>query len=169
MEARMTRVGLFCLAAGCMAVAACSGTPSMEGLFAATKSPPQKHWILHVKSEPPGAQAKAPQGQSCRTPCELTLPMTDTSVTFALDGYHSQTIPVTWLPATFHYELYERTEETGVEYPTDFSPNPVIAQLVPGPAQSRGKKSKPQPRRPAAAAPGAPVVSAAAAPSPSPR
>jgi hypothetical protein len=163
----MNRVGLFFFAACSLALTACSGSSSTEGLFAAVKSPPPQHWILHVKSEPPGAVAKAPQGQSCRTPCELTLPMTDTSVTFALDGYYGQTIPVKWLPATFHYGLYEHTEETGVDFPTDFSPNPVIAQLAPGPAPSPGAKRKPPPKRAAAAAPGAPAtVAPLAAPSP---
>ena len=79
--------------------------------MSAAKPRAPEQWTLHVKSEPPGAEAKAPQGQSCRTPCELLLPMADTNVTFSLDGYYGQTIPVKWLPSKFHYELYEHTEE----------------------------------------------------------
>ena len=34
--------------------------------------------VLRIESEPPGADARTSQGQTCRTPCELTVP-TDTS------------------------------------------------------------------------------------------
>jgi hypothetical protein len=149
----MDRVGMLVIAASGLAVAGCSGASPTSGLFAVANQPPPQHWTLHVKSEPPGAEVRAPQGQSCRTPCELTLPMADTSVTFALKGYHGQTHPVKWLPATFHYEMYERTDEPGVEYPTDFSPNPVIARLDPAPAPPAKRKSNPKPKRQAAAPP----------------
>jgi hypothetical protein len=147
------------LIAACgLALSGCTGTSTTAGLFATANPPPPQHWTLHVKSEPPGAEAKVPQGPSCRTPCELTLPMADTSVTVTLAGYHGQTIPVKWLPATFHYEMYERTEEPqAIEYPTDFSPNPVIARLDPAPAGPA--KRKPKPKRQTAAAPAAPPAS----------
>lgn len=124
-----------------LAAAGCSGSSSTGDLFAAKPQP--QEWTLHVKSEPPGAEAKAPQGQTCRTPCMLMLPMADTTVTVSLDGYYPQAIPVKWLPATFHYELYERTEEPTLDYPTDFSPNPVIAQLERGPVTPPSAKQKP--------------------------
>ncbi|MGA7486825.1 MAG: PEGA domain-containing protein, partial [Xanthobacteraceae bacterium] len=50
-------------------VAACSTSmPSLEFL----KSAPQAE-ALRIESEPPGAEAKISSGQSCRTPCELTV------------------------------------------------------------------------------------------------
>jgi hypothetical protein len=85
---------------------------------------------LNLKSEPPGATARVESGQSCTTPCVLKLPMVDTSVTFTLAGYSPQVIPIKWLPATFHYEMYERTDQGIAVYPVDFSPNPAVAQLV---------------------------------------
>lgn len=150
------RVGMVLLGACSLAIAGCAANAPTPAVFPLANQPPPQHWTLHVKSEPPGAEAKA-QGQSCRTPCELTLPMADTSVTFALDGYYGQTHPVKWLPATFHYEMYERTDETGVDYPTDFSPNPVIARLDPAPASAAKRKAKP--KRQAAATGPAPSTS----------
>lgn len=141
-------LGLGLVLGGCSA--------STGDTFAAKPRSPQQ-WALHIKSEPPGAEAKAPQGQSCRTPCELLLPMTDTNIIVSLDGYFPQSIPVKWLPATFHYEMYEHTEDPGMSYPTDFSPNPVVAQLergppvAPGPAPSA--KRKPPPKQKTAARP----------------
>jgi hypothetical protein len=152
----MRRVGVFatfCVLSSGVGLAGCSASSSNGGLFNSAAQSPQQ-WTLHLKSEPPGAEAKAPQGQSCRTPCELTLPMADTSVTFMLAGYRPQTIPVTWLPATFHYEMYERTEDADVDYPVDFSPNPVIAQLERGPGgtgASPSGKSRPAKRKVSAA------------------
>jgi len=155
----MDRIGIAWIVACGLALAGCAGSSSTTGLFATAASPPAGQWTLNVKSEPAGALAKAPQGQSCRTPCALTLPMADTNVTLTLDGHYSQNIPVKWLPATFHYEMYERTEELqSLEYPTDFSPNPVIAQLDAAPAMPAKRKSKP--KRQAAAAPAAQPIAA---------
>jgi hypothetical protein len=92
---------------------------------------PSEVWALNLKSEPPGALAKAANGSSCVTPCAISIPRADTSVTFTLAGYLPQVIPIKWLPAMFHYEMYERTDQGIAVYPVDFSPNPAIAQLVP--------------------------------------
>jgi hypothetical protein len=135
-------LGLVCLSA---ALAGCSAaSPGGSGI--AGQTPPAGQWTLYLKSEPPGAEAKSLQGPSCRTPCQIVLPMADTSVTFTLAGYAPQTIPITWLPATFHYEMYERTDQGGAIYPVDFSPNPAIAQLLPGGTPGA---PEPAPRKPA--------------------
>jgi hypothetical protein len=42
--------------------------PSLDFL----KSSPQTE-ALAIETEPPGAEAKASTGQSCRTPCQLTV------------------------------------------------------------------------------------------------
>ena len=48
-----------------------------------------------MESEPPGAEAKTSQGQTCRTPCELVVQTGgEFSVTLALAGYQPQTVPV---------------------------------------------------------------------------
>src|SRR5262249_52992918 len=85
----MTRV--IAVTACGLAVAACSTSmPSMD-FFKST--PPTE--VLRVESEPPGADARSSQGQSCRTPCELTVQAgSEMTVSFALAGYQPQTVQV---------------------------------------------------------------------------
>src|SRR5256884_8379642 len=71
-------------------LAACSTTmPSLDF----RKSAPQAE-SLAIESEPP-AEAKTSLGQSCRTPCQLSVqPDSEFSVTLALSGYQPQTVSV---------------------------------------------------------------------------
>ena len=91
--------------------------PSMD-FFKST--PPTE--VLRVESEPPGADARTSQGQSCRTPCELTVQSGgEMSVSFALTGYQPQTVQV-------------RPEVAPTSYSDSGSggrlqPNPVYAEL----------------------------------------
>ena len=92
-------------------VAACSASiPSLDFL---KSSPPTA--ALRFESEPPGAEVKA-SGQTCHTPCELTVQVTELSATFELKGYQPQTISV-------------RSETSGVLSAPRFVPNPVHADL----------------------------------------
>ncbi len=91
---------------------ACSGViPSLDFL----KSSPAKT-SLRFESAPPGAQVKV-SGQTCRTPCELTLDVAELSVTFTHKGYQQQTISV--------------RSNGGVFSAAQFAPNPVHADLLP--------------------------------------
>jgi hypothetical protein len=79
--------------------------------------------VLRVESEPPGADARTSQGQSCRTPCELSVSSGgEMSVSFALNGYQPQTLQV-------------RTESPPQSFgdagPARLQPNPVYAELQP--------------------------------------
>ena len=108
---------------------ACSAMPSLDFL---KSSPPTA--ALRFESEPPGAEVKA-SGQSCRTPCELTVQITsELPATFALKGYQPQTISV-------------RSETSGVFSAPRFDPNPVHADLRPvvvsASAKNRIKKKTP--------------------------
>jgi hypothetical protein len=108
-------------------VAACSAMPSLDFL----KSPPPTA-ALRFESEPAGAEVKA-SGQTCRTPCELTVQVTpELPATFALKGYQPQTISV-------------RSETSGVFSAPRFVPNPVHADLrqVAVPAKKRIKRKPP--------------------------
>jgi hypothetical protein len=151
--------------AGCLALVPQAGAQNARAKPPAkpkpsTEAPPKAsagdQWQLNLKSEPPGATAKAASGpSSCKTPCQLTLPMADTSVTFTLPGYFPQVIPIKWLPAMFHYEMYERTDQGIAVYPTDFSPNPAIEQLQPNghAAAAKPASKKKEAAPPAEAAP----------------
>src|SRR5262245_16395326 len=70
---------------------ACSTTmPSLDFMKSA-----QQAESLAIESEPPGAEAKTSLGQSCRTPCQLSIqPGSEFSVTLALSGYQPQTVSV---------------------------------------------------------------------------
>ena len=73
------------------ALGACSA--SLPSLTFLKSAPPTE--VLRIESDPPGAEARTTQGQSCRTPCELKLKASsEFSVIVSLDGYQPQTVPV---------------------------------------------------------------------------
>ena len=102
-----------------LSVAACSG--SIPDFL---KSSPPKA-ALRFESVPTGAEVKV-SGQSCRTPCELTLDVAELSATFAHKGYQPQTIAV-------------RSEFSR------FVPNPVYADLQPVGASAKRQQRKETP------------------------
>jgi hypothetical protein len=131
--------------------------PSLDFL----KSSPQTE-ALAIETEPPGAEAKTSTGQSCRTPCQLTVqPGGELSVTLALNGYQPQTVSI--------------RESEGA---SKLAPNPVYVELQPAAAPSARKPAakkkpataavpKPSPSATASAVPPsatAPSASASAAP-----
>jgi hypothetical protein len=77
---------------------------------------------LQFESDPPGAEVRTSNGQTCRTPCSLALPLTAQSANFTLDGYLSQTVPV---------QVHQSTERLSDNSfpPPDFEPNPVAVTL----------------------------------------
>jgi PEGA domain-containing protein len=112
-------------------LAACSmSMPSLDFL----KSSPATE-TLRVESEPPGADARTTQGQSCRTPCELSVSTEgELSVTFALSGYQPTTVPVRMEGPTGG-----GASDGG---PAKLQPNPVFAELQPA-TPSRQKRAAP--------------------------
>ena len=101
-------------------LAACSASiPSLDFL-----KPSLEKTALRFESVPPGAQVKV-SGQTCRTPCELTLEVAELSATFTRKGYQQQTIAV--------------HSEGGVLSAAGFTPNPVHADLVPAGASAKNR------------------------------
>jgi hypothetical protein len=96
------------------------------------KSAPQAE-SLAIESEPPGAEAKTSLGQSCRTPCQLSVqPGSEFSVTLALSGYQPQTVSI-------------RPEAGGATAAAPrLAPNPVHVDLqaVAPPKKPAAKKKK---------------------------
>ena len=109
-----------------LSVAACSASiPEF------LKSSPPKA-ALRFESVPTGAEVKV-SGQSCRTPCELTLDVAELSATFAHKGYQPQTIAV-------------RSEKSEAFFaPRRFVPNPVHADLQPVGASAKRQQRKETP------------------------
>jgi hypothetical protein len=141
-----------------LALAACSS--SSDWASDAFKSGPSLETVS-LESEPPGAEAKASNGQTCRTPCALALPVdAASSVTFTLNGYQ---------PETERLEVIQTTGE-----PPRLRPNPVVVELTLGspPAAKKPAKKpatkKPAARPTAAAAPAPAPMTAAPAQAPSP-
>lgn len=132
--------------AASLGLAGCSSfsMPSMD-MFKST--PPNT--TIQLESLPAGADARTSGGQSCKTPCALSVPAGDNfSVTFSLPKYQSETVPV---------QVLRQTSETGAL--TD--PNPVYAELQPAiPPKSTKAAAKPK----SAAAPKAKKPKAGAAP-----
>ncbi|MET0276930.1 MAG: PEGA domain-containing protein [Pseudorhodoplanes sp.] len=75
---------------------------------------------LQFESEPAGAEVKTSGGQSCKTPCALAVPAADMQVTYTLNGFQPQTVPVKLVPP----------EPGDFGSPPRFSPSPVTAELV---------------------------------------
>ena len=91
---------------------------------------------VSLESEPPGADAKASNGQTCRTPCSLAMPVdASASITFTLNGYQPET------------EKLEAITSTGE--PPRLRPNPVIVELSPGAPSTAKKSTKPATKKPA--------------------
>jgi hypothetical protein len=143
-------------------LAACSASlPSMDFF----KSGPATE-TLRIESEPPGAEAKTSQGQTCRTPCEVTVQSAgNLSVTVALNGYQPQTVtvqPEGSSPGAQH------DPDTGSQ-PPRLSPNPVYVELQAAPPVTPAKKKKSVAKRKptttaASVAPAQPAAAPAAPP-----
>jgi hypothetical protein len=138
------------LLAGC-------GSMSIPGLDSLKPTPPSM--TLQLESLPAGAEARTSLGPSCRTPCAVSVPRTDNfTVTFALDRYLPQTVPVRLVePQMIQGSEGSTYSEAG------FDPSPVYAELQAAPPQKRTKAApKAQPKRISAPA------AATTAPAPAP-
>src|SRR5215475_7859824 len=140
-----------------LALAACSANSDWMNLDSLKPGPSLD--TVSLESEPPGADAKASDGQTCRTPCALALPVdAASSVTFTLNGYQPET------------EKLEAITSTGE--PPRLRPNPVVVELTPAaaaaPKKPVAKKPAARPKPAAAAAPASPPMTAAPAQATSP-
>ena len=146
-------VGRVITVAACgIGLAACS--TSLSSLSFMKSSPPTE--AVRIETDPPGAEARTVQGQSCRTPCELTLDgAAETSLTVTLAGHQSQTVSI----------RPEVAGDPALAGPK-LAPNPVFAQLQPLPAAPA--KRSPKKRPVAAAAPRSAPSATAAVPPPMP-
>jgi hypothetical protein len=130
-----------------LALAACSSTPDWMNLSSLKPAPLLD--TVRFESNPPGADVKTSNGQSCRTPCALALPTeTPLTATFTLSGY---------LPETDNIDPVSITGS-----PPQLQPNPVAAELEAAPPPAKPMK-KPVPKKKTAAA-----KPAAAKPAPAP-
>jgi len=153
-----------------VAIAACGfGLAGCTGLGMPSFSLPgfgPSTTTIQFESQPPGAEARTSTGQTCRTPCSLAVAGTEFTVTFGLNGYQTQTIPVRISDAT---EMVD--PNTGTSPAPRMVPNPVFAELQPVPPPAAARRRAPPPRRQQPVAQQRPAPSqqpAPAAPAPAP-
>jgi hypothetical protein len=108
----MSRIG-FVVAAASMLGVALAGCSSML----ASNSPSEQLQPLNFESDPPGAEVRTVQGQTCVTPCALTVPAQEQPVTISRNGFIPQTVQITTGPQPDH-SFWENPPPTLV-------PNPV--------------------------------------------
>ncbi len=130
--------------------------PGCSGPSASSSSLPPKQ-VPQFKTAPPGADVKTTDGQTCKTPRSLAIPLTplaDESVNFAMNGYTPQTVSLA---------LRQANDFS----PPLFTPNPVTVTLeaVPKPKAHETRARPKVAAKPVAAAP-APSPIPTAAPSP---
>ena len=132
------------VAAG-LGLAGCSSF-SMPEMFKST--PPVVK--VQLESLPAGADARTSTGESCKTPCSVSISAENNfTVTFSLPKYQSETVQA---------QVVRDPANPGF---SNVDPNPVYAELQPAAPPARGRKAAPRaaPKAkrppPAAAAPAA--------------
>jgi PEGA domain len=127
----MSRVGLSVVVAAVVGV-------SLTGCSSALSSNSSSEQLqaLKFESDPLGAEIRTTQGQTCKTPCELTVPSREQPVNIAKKDYLPQTVQVTLGPQPDH-PFWENPPPTLV-------PNPVrvVLQPVPKPAARHSTRRK---------------------------
>jgi len=143
------------IAAAGLSLAGCSSLS--WDVFKSTPPPVQ----LQLESNPPGADARTSLGPGCKTPCSVTVPMSEGSeftVSYVMDKFQPATIPA-------------RVIRTPGDWTSSGSaridPNPIFAELQrmgPPPKPPRKKHGPRKPRAPRGAT--APAAAGTAFPEP---
>jgi hypothetical protein len=153
------RVRVILIVSGAIALAACESTPDWTKVNNDAFKPQANLDSVRFESEPPGAEAKASSGQSCRTPCALALPVNaPLTVTFTLNGYQPETEKLEPFAETVGFTIADTSSSTQLR------PNPVYAELTPAPPPKPVKKL-PSKKKPAAAR-SRPAAATGSAPAP---
>ena len=117
----MLRIGLAAAVAALVGISltGCSSALSSNSLS-------EQRQTLNFESDPPGAEIRTTQGQTCITPCELTVPSQEQPVTITKNDYVQQTVQVTVGPQRDDHSFWQNPPPTLV-------PNPVHVALQPVP------------------------------------
>jgi hypothetical protein len=142
------------IAAAGISLAGCSS------LSLDTFKPAPPKVTVQLDSVPSGADARTSLGQSCKTPCSVDVPTTESfSVSYTLANYQPLTVPV---------QVTHHPGDLTSPATTTADPNPVVGELQaatpPKPVRKKRRKRRP----PKATAAPAASSSAAASPFPDP-
>ena len=130
----MSRVALTVVVA---AVAGVSLTGCSSALSSNSSS--EQLQALKFESDPMGAEVRTTQGETCKTPCELTVASHEQPVTITKNNYVPQTVQITLGPQPDH-SFWENPPPTLV-------PNPVHVVLQKPARHSEGHRSLPPPQQ----------------------
>jgi hypothetical protein len=113
---------------------------------------------VQIDSIPSGADAVTSLGPGCKTPCSVSVPAENFTVTFTLPRFQPLTVPV---------HVVNIAGDFSSPASTSIDPNPVIGELQPaGPPPRAARKpmrpKKPKPKPAAASAAGSPFPTPAA-------
>jgi hypothetical protein len=113
---------------------------------------------VQIDSIPSGADAVTSLGPGCKTPCSVSVPAENFTVTFTLPRFQPLTVPV---------QVVNIAGDFSSPASTSIDPNPVIGELQPaGPPPRAARKpmrpKKPKPKPAAASAAGSPFPTPAA-------
>jgi hypothetical protein len=125
-----------------LALAGCSAMPDWMTPDFMSSKPSAQMQPLRFESDPPGADVRTTQGQTCLTPCAIPVPSEPQSVTITKIGFVPQTVQVSVGDVPDH-SFWEAAP------PATMVPNPVQVVLQPV-APPRPMRGKPRPHRPMA-------------------
>ena len=154
---------VFIVVGGSLALAACSSSSSPDWLNLGSVKPSPMMDTVRFESEPPGAEAKTSNGQSCRTPCALALPVNSPiTVTFTLNGYLPESEKIEPISASLDSDFAAGSA-------TSLRPNPVMVELSPAPPLAQKPTKKPAAKNTTSGKPAAkPAAKPVAASQPAP-
>src|SRR3954463_13032767 len=113
---------------------------------------------VQIDSIPSGADARTSLGPGCKTPCSVSVPAENFTVTYTLNRFQPLTVPV---------QVINIPGDFSTPASTSIDPNPVVGELQPAGPPPRVRKSmrpkKPKPK-PAAAPAASPFPTPATAP-----
>jgi PEGA domain len=125
-----------------LGMAACSSMSAFDSL-----KPKPTTTVLLIQSNPANAEARSSLEGTCRTPCTMAIGTAgDFTISFARDGYESQTVTV---HSTMSEDGYMTAPSPVLE------PSPVYVNLEPLPQAKAPKRAASQ--RPRPTAPTSPV------------
>ncbi|MGA8817772.1 MAG: hypothetical protein WB624_10795 [Xanthobacteraceae bacterium] len=136
----MPRTGLVLVAiAATMSNALTGCSALMFGLSAPEPPTPPSPQTVQFESVPSGAAVSTAAGQTCQTPCSLTLSVESQSVTFAKNGFVPQTIAISVNQPPPEHSFFSKTP------PPTLTPNPIKVALLIAPPPQPVLQVTPQP------------------------
>ena len=132
------------IAACGLSLAGCSSMPSWMQFELPRAAPAAT--TMQFESEPAGAEARTSTGQTCRTPCSLAVTASDFTVSFTLQGYQPQNVPVRVVTSTESVDPDAGQASSGPR----LVPNPVFVELQPAAPPPTARRRAAPPREPRA-------------------